>query len=136
MQKRNVIFLCSSLSNGGAERVLSILSQALSKDYNITLLLFDGSEVSYQFGGKLVDLKFKKTLNKIKKIIPIKHLTTIIALFFTVIKIRKIKKALKPYCSISLLETPNITNILSSIGEKVVVSVRSTRSLQKKSMYD
>ena len=136
MQKRNVIFLCSSLSNGGAERVLSILSQALSKDYNITLLLFDGSEVSYQFGGKLVDLKFKKTLNKIKKIIPIKHLTTIIALFFTVIKIRKIKKALKPYCSISLLETPNITNILSSIGEKVVVSVRSTRSLQKKSMYE
>ena len=45
---KNVALIIPSLKGGGAERVISILSQELSKDYNLYLIVFDADDIAYK----------------------------------------------------------------------------------------
>lgn len=135
-KRKKLVIMCASLSNGGAERVVSILSQELSQSYEISLILFDGDDVTYKYSGKIINLGFKGVVARVKRFLPISHLTTFFALLYLIFKVRKIKKSINPDCSISFLETPNIVNLASSLNEKIIVSVRSTRSLQNRTFYE
>ena len=62
-----VAFVINSLNKGGAERVVSLLSQELSKQHEVFIILFDNS-ISYKYGGKVVDIKCTSVNGKIGKI--------------------------------------------------------------------
>lgn len=116
---KNVAIIITKLNGGGAERCASNLSIELSKKYNVKLIVFDGINMTYPYGGELINLAvcnsdgvFNKIFNVIKR----------------VQKVRTIKKKCKIDCAISLLDGPNLVNVLSSYGEKTIVSVRNMLS--------
>lgn len=51
-----IALIINSLSSGGGERVVATLSQGFAKDYDVTIIIFNGKSVDYEFGGKLVDI--------------------------------------------------------------------------------
>lgn len=115
----NIAIIITKLNGGGAERCASNLSIELNEFYNVFLIVFDGSDITYPYEGKLIDLKipssnnlFDRTVNVLKR----------------VRKIQKIKKENNICCSISLLDGPNLVNVLSRYKDKAIVSVRNRLS--------
>lgn len=116
---KNIAIIITKLNEGGAERCASNLSIELSKKYNVKLITFDGTNMTYPHGGELIDLGvcdsngfFHKAFHVIKR----------------VLKVRSIKKKYHIDCAISLLDGPNLVNVLSACGEKTIVSVRNMLS--------
>ena len=119
--KKNIAIIITKLNGGGAERCASNLSVELSKIYNVYLIVFDASDITYPYGGKLIDLKVPKSEGGIKRYLGVLKRSQMI---------HKIKKENNIDVSISLLEGPNLVNVLSRWKEKVIVSVRNCMSKQ------
>lgn len=120
----NIAIIITKLNGGGAERTASNLSIELSKWYNVYLIVFDGSNITYPYKGTLIDLTVPnsnstamRVVNEVKRIRAVK----------------RIKKSRNIKCSISLLDGPNIVNVLSHHKEKVIVSVRNMLSSERPS---
>lgn len=128
---KKIALICSSLSNGGAEKTVSVLSKQLSLKYDVYLFLLDGNDVTYDYSGTIVDLG-----KHIKQINGRGLFSKILYYMKYVNALRAAKKRYEPDCCISFLESNNIFNILSRRSEKIIVSVRSTRSLQTLSRYE
>lgn len=64
-----ICVLKESLCIGGTERSAANISVALAKNHDVTTILFDGSQIVYPYGGKLIDMKLPPQKNKIQKII-------------------------------------------------------------------
>lgn len=119
-KKENVLFTIHNLSNGGAERVMSYLTVGFpSEKYNKYLVVYNRCDVEYDFDAECISLDlvsrsntFSKLYNNVSRIY----------------KIRKLKKQLNISKSISLLDNPNIMNVLSKRDEKVIVSIRNYKS--------
>lgn len=119
MKRKKIAFIIQHLTNGGAERTISNLSFELSKNNDVTLIVFDGNNVTYPYQGQLIDLKIppkdgvgNKIVNVIKRI----HYT------------KKLRKKYKFDCVISFMFGANIVNVLSKQSEKVIVSARNFMS--------
>ena len=119
MSKKNVAIIITKLNGGGAERCASNLSIELSKKYNVKLIVFNSSNITYPHGGELIDLGISEQEGLLNKVVNV---------FKRVIKLRAIKKQYGIDCSISLLDGPNLVNVLSSCGDKTIVSVRNMLS--------
>lgn len=119
--KKNIAIIITKLNGGGAERCASNLSVELSRLYNVYLVVFDASDIAYPYGGNLIDLKIPKANNSLSR-------------YLGVIKrayqLRKLKKKYNIETAISLLEGPNLVNVLSKWKEKTIVSVRNCMSKQ------
>lgn len=57
-----------SLCIGGTERSAANISVALAKYHDVTTVLFDGTDIMYPYGGKLLDMKLPAQTNMVKKI--------------------------------------------------------------------
>lgn len=119
--KKNIAIIITKLNGGGAERCASNLSVELSKIYNVFLIVFDASDITYPYSGKLIDLKVPKSDGGLKRYIGVLKRTRMI---------HRIKKENNIDVSISLLEGPNLVNVLSRWKEKVIVSVRNCMTKQ------
>ena len=109
------MFLIPHLGIGGAERVLKNLTDGL-RDYENYIVLFE-NVVKYNVNGELVILNSPASKNLVKKLInlPIRYY-----------KIRKLKKEIKPYAVVSLLEPANFYNAITKLkNQKVILSLRS-----------
>lgn len=142
-----IAIIIFNLKNGGAERVISILSLHLNKKYELMLLLYDANHIEYKYSGKILDLKKtspsekkskthkKAVLNRLVDFYIIHCSSTYFevftsffsTLYYTII-VRKIKKKYKFRTTISFLSHPNLVNILSCTNEKKIISVRSNFS--------
>lgn len=108
--------LIPNMQSGGAERVISITSQLLSeKGFEVYLLLFDIENISYQYKGKLIDLKSKAGKTVISKLF--KRITRIIKLSYY-------KCKYKLDFVISFLYSANVVNYYSIGSAKKVLSCR------------
>ena len=116
---KNIAIIITKLNGGGAERCASNLSIELSKKYNVKLIVFDATNITYPYGGELIDLNIANSDGMLSKAINV---------IKRVKKVREIKKKYKIDCAISLLDGPNIVNVLSSRGERTIVSVRNMLS--------
>lgn len=116
MSKKNIAIIIQKLSGGGAERVAANMSIDLGKDYNVVLIVFDMSDATYKYGGKLYDLN-----------LPVKNggFGKIINIYNRIKAVKKIKKKENIICSISLMEGANIVNVLSKQNDKVIISERN-----------
>ena len=122
MNEKNVAFLIHALSTGGAERIMSYIATGYNAK-NKYLIVYHREEQEYDFNGKVISLDIKpstsiigKCLNYIKRIY----------------KLKKIKKELNIQKTISMLDSPNIINILSRENDKIVISLRNHKSKEFK----
>ncbi|MDP3883008.1 MAG: glycosyltransferase [Candidatus Staskawiczbacteria bacterium] len=111
METRKIIFLLTTLSSGGGERVASDLTLSLPENIDKTIVLFK-KEISYPYKGKIVSLDISAYGNAFKKAINC---------FLGLVKFRKLIKEGKPDYVISFGHLPNIINIFS--GVKSIVRV-------------
>lgn len=127
MSKLQIAFLIPTLDAGGSERAVSNLSLSLNrKKYDISIIVFDGTNIKYQYFGNLIDLKIPASRHLLSK------LFGFIKRYF---KLKKIKKVNQFDYVISFLSTPNILNILTNTkNTRNIVSIRNYDSLKKKSL--
>lgn len=119
----NVAIIIPRLCDGGAERTAGHLSILLSKEHNVYLIVFDGENITYPYGGNLIDLKTPAAPNWKKRVIN---------LVYRIKRIREIKGENKIDRTISLMDGPNVVNVFSRVGDRVIVSVRNNLRLQRK----
>jgi len=109
-----IIFVLQSLRKGGAERVVSLLSQTLENDgHKVTIVLFRNM-IEYEYGGETISIDSPPSSFKIVKVFRLKE---------RVKKLREIFNKEKPDLIFSFVESSNFASILT--GEKVVVSIRN-----------
>lgn len=112
---KNIAIIVQKLNGGGAERTAANLSIALSKYYNIHLIVFDGRNIKYPYAGTLHDLKMPPNHSGIGKFVNIFKRTKVT---------KKIKKDNHIIASISLMDGANLVNVLSKADDKVFPSIR------------
>lgn len=96
-----IMLVISALRNGGAERVVELLSHQLGKNHEIQTLYFEENQNHYKISGKLthLDIYSKKNLaNKFSKFL----------------KIRAYIKATNPDIIISFMDQTNINIIVAT----------------------
>lgn len=123
--KNPIGFVVSTLSGGGAQRVVANLSLELSSKYQVYIILHDGTAVEYPYAGKIVDLETPVTSNYPGKMFNF---------FKRIWRLRLLKKKLKMTATISFMENANFINILSGKIGKRVVSVRIYKKKQPKTL--
>ncbi|WP_075721213.1 glycosyltransferase [Roseburia sp. 499] len=127
MQK--VLFVIPTLTGGGAERVVSTLSQYFPEEISTDVLLNSCSEKDYRFDGKIIELGMKPQVTK-------SFSYQLKAMWLRFWKLKKLKKS-GQYCAvISFLESANIVNILTKNKKcKTIVSVRNVISQENNTSY-
>ena len=63
-----IMAVIPSLSRGGAERVLSLLTQEWATSHEVIVVAFDGRSPAYECGGRLVDLGLTVPSNVLEKV--------------------------------------------------------------------
>lgn len=116
---KNIAFFTVTLSNGGAERVVSYLSKEFPEEYNRYVIVSYLSEEHYEYGGQLINLDVKPADNVLGKVSNY---------FKRINKLRKIKKELNLDTTISFLDGANVVNILSRVNDKIIISIRNHKS--------
>lgn len=122
--KKNLAIIITKLEGGGAERMASNLSILLSEKYNVSLIVFDTNDIKYPYNGQLIDLGIPAANNPLNRVFNLVR---------RVKKLRDLKKKLNINVSVSLLDGPNIVNILSRQEDRVIISVRNKLSFFVKS---
>lgn len=122
---KNVLLLGSELGKGGAERSISLLSYYLEKQqYNVTLCILSGKDRQ----------RYYKTCENVLFIDPPEHtgiLGKINAWRYRLKKVKTLKKELKIDVAISFLEGPDYVNVLTKRKEKIVISIRGSKTNDK-----
>ena len=113
---KNIAILVPTLNKGGAERVAANMSLEFAKHYNVYLIVHDGSNIVYPYGGQLIDLHLPPSGSKLGKI-------------FTILKriraLRRLKRQYRIDVTISHLPASNNANIFSRSGDRVITYVHS-----------
>lgn len=117
---KRVYFFIGTLSKGGAERTVSTLSQHLSPDIEIKILLFGtNTRIDYPASGDLIYLDQTRFNTQVNKFLTI---------FTRAQRIRQLKRQDPDAVFISLLEYPNLLNVLSARQARTILSVRNHMS--------
>ena len=119
---KKVAFVIYSMSGGGAEKVLSLISKALQNEYEITIITLANTEDFYETHGIK---KLRLALDKPSKNI----FEAILNNFERLINLRK--ELIKFDSVVSFMTETNILCLLSTLGSKTktVISEHNTRSL-------
>lgn len=115
--EKKIIFIIPTLAGGGAERVISIISNYLiEKNYDVSIYLLREKNVSYELKSNI----------KVKTIIP-KTKKSITKKIETIFSLRKLIKNNSNAIFISFLTNENIYLTLSTLGlkSKIIVSERN-----------
>lgn len=114
---KNIMFIIEKLCNGGAERVITNLSNYYHehmKDSNIIVVTGNLGKNDYMSHAK---------------VIVVEHFFHKKYFFSSLLKIRKLKKQYNITTSISFLVMPDILNYCSRRGEKIIMSNRNYMSV-------
>lgn len=120
--KKNIAILVQKLYGGGAERTAANLSMSLQDRYNVHLIVFNGSDIKYPYGGTLHDLKLPASKNKFNRIR---------TFFKRVPAVKKIKQSENISVTISLMPGANLVNVRTRTGDKIITSIRNQMSLSR-----
>ena len=117
---KNVLLIIPELENGGAQVSILKLGRILSERYSVHLCVFH-TQVKTQYPShvRIIDLETPPTSNVFKKVFN---------WYKRFLSIREIKRNQKISVSISYLEGANYLNIISRRNEKVVASIRGSKT--------
>lgn len=136
-ESKNILFLISSLSNGGAERVTVNLANSLCHRHKVTIAYFNEKQPHYPVNLDMITLikipqndvvseangLFKYIRELPEDLWLRKQLKELYHFLFAskqVKFLRKIKKELKPDVTVSMLEMPNKVNALCPGGVRIM----------------
>ena len=115
-----LLVVIPSLHRGGAERVVSMLSQEWAKDHEVKVAVFDGSNPAYAYGGELVDLRLSAKKGWLGKGVQAIR---------RVIRLAQLFREMKPDKVISFMESANFPCILAELfagdRSRLWISVRN-----------
>lgn len=116
--KKKVALLIDTMNNGGAQRVVSRLSEILSLEYDVFVILFEATFDAYQCSGQVISMNV--TAKK----------SSLVGKLTQLYKRRQILLRLKREHDfdivISFLDSPNFVNLLSQTTHtKEVISIRN-----------
>jgi len=116
-----IAFIISSLSSGGAERVLSILANHFSKNHNVFIVTFSNEEPFYKLEKNIIHIKLDLLKTSKNKFELIKNT------FKRLLILRQVLKEISADLNISFMTHTNLLSILVSKlnGQKIVVSERT-----------
>lgn len=109
IEKLSVAILIWGLSNGGAERAAGLLSMYLSKYYRVFIFLKSSENITYDYAGEIVCIGEGDDWELIESI-------------------KREKRNNKIICSISFLFEMNYYNVMSYVGDRIILSVRNNVS--------
>lgn len=116
-----IAFLIGHMKSGGAERAVSNLSLAMQGDHDVSVILFDATDIGYPYGGQIIDLSIYPTTSILGKMINIFKRTY------------KLKKLYKKQCFdgiFTFMEGSGFPSVLAS--KKSIVSIHDNpKSLEK-----
>ena len=114
-----VLVVINSLANGGAERVVSILTREWAKDHQVLIALFDASRAAYDHGGEITDLDTPSLRNPVKKL----HNVLLRSL-----RVARVLRLERPDRIVSFMESANCPTIVAAAVtgflDRLSVSVR------------
>ena len=128
MNKKKILFINASLSNGGSERVMVLLANELSlRGYNVEMIVLGGSKTTYIPSEKIKIIKLNTNNGKTKiqkRIQQVKN-------------IRNHLKSEKYDTIISFMEEVNVITLLSSynLNCNVIISERCNPKTRKKGLW-
>lgn len=126
----NLVLLIPQMRRGGAERVVSRLSYLLRADYNVKIVVFDNTVMTYEVGCDLYSLNVAPISNK-------NYILKVINATKRIIKYRKFKEKYSVDITYSFGDTANLVNILSFKKDKKIISYRGFRGVKgKKNLLD
>ena len=120
---KKIAFFSNSLARGGAERVLARIIPRLKENYEVYLILIDGSKIEYECPVEIINIGRTEKKNRIwylfDQIVVNKKLEQII-------KVRNIE------CVISFLNMPNLINVMTKNECKKILGIHGVieRELQ------
>ncbi len=112
---KRIAFFINSLARGGAERVLSRIIPQLKENYEIYLILIDGSKIEYECSVETIKLGSAEKKNRI------------LYLYDQITAKKKLEKIIKEHnieCVISFLNVPNLINVMTKSNCRKVISIR------------
>lgn len=122
-----IVFLISSMKNGGAERVVANLSNSLSrKGYKISIVVFDEEKSDYKLSNKVILKSYKfNSENKLS------------TFFNGVYAVKKALNEIDPDIIISFLSINNIYAIIGNLSTKkpIIISERNDPNSDPKEWY-
>lgn len=115
-----ITFVISSLSSGGAERVLSLLANSLSKEHEIYVLTFSNDEPFYELYKDIKHIKLNLLMESKSFLDSIKNSV------YRFIKLKKELKKVNADVNISFMTHTNILSVLASKlnHQKIMISER------------
>lgn len=122
---KNLSILITSLSGGGAERVVSLLAEGLQLFYNVTIVLMDDT-IKYDLPKNIKVKYLDKSSNISSKFIKVLRIP------YYGWKYSRLCKKLKIDFSLSFMYRPNFINVIGKFFNpniKCVISERNTASL-------
>ena len=115
-----IVVVVSSLVKGGAERVVSILTQYWGEQHEVKLALFDSDGISYEYGGEIVDIGAASGRGFLSKFYNP---------FVRIIKLYRLIRKEQPSMIFSFMESANfptaIAASLAGFRSQLTVSVRN-----------
>ena len=124
MSVKKIFFVVPSLNKGGAERVVSLLSNYFSQHYQVKVISLNSELPQYHLKADFVSLNSNSNKNIFIKLVNI---------FIRLFSLRNIIKKESPDLVISFMESANIPSILATRflrwNGSLMVSVRNNPSM-------
>ena len=119
---KNIAILIPNLKSGGSERVASTLSCMLEENFNVFVIVFDATDISYEYGGQLINMNILPSKTMLGKYINIAK-----RVFF----LKRIVRREKIDIVCSFVSAADITNAFCKSGAKRIISCRGAALLEK-----
>ena len=121
-----IVVVISSLSRGGAERVVSILTREWAKCHHVIIGLFDGAHQAYEHGGRVIDLRLPPLRSPLKRAFRVGARS---------IELVRLYQRERPDRIVSFMENANTPAIaaaaLTGFLDRLCVSVRNNPSMME-----
>lgn len=132
---KKIAICINSLAKGGAERVVSIISNYLILDYDITVITMTKNDISYQLDSKIHIIEIANSKNKIKNKI-IKRLLLPFKVISRIKKVKRLFKKEKYDLIISFLPEASFMALMSKgKNDKLIISDRNDPKVEYKNIF-
>lgn len=122
--KKRILFVVSTLNNGGAQKIISNIIMNLPKEWDIDLVLNDTDNIVYPYRGNIIDLGLRPQLDKTSVWYQAK------VFFRRMIKVYQCKKTGSYAACISALVSANAVNVLT--GKKYCKTILTEHNYMSK----
>lgn len=115
---KRVLFVISTLKNGGAEKALSDLVMNMPKEWDVDILINNDKDIGYPYRGNLISLDMVIPKDNKQLFYHIK------LLILRIVKLKELKKKNGYSAVVSFADSANFSNVLSGKKHcKVIVSL-------------